>query len=382
VALQMRARLQSLNPAALRLAQALAIQGDGCELRHAAAVADLAMDQAPYLATELVRLEVLGEDRPPRFIHPIVRYGVAQTLSVAEQDAAHRAAALVLHAERAPPGQVATHLVPLRSAGDAWVVERLREAARAAINNGAPAAAADLLERALNEPPAISVRVDVLREAARAQQLAGREGACRRLEEALALTADKAQRVQLASELAQAHAALFRWTDAVQVLENALVDTQGVATVQLESQLVAVGLQDARTAPRALRGMEYLSSGQLSGTAAIALAVAQGVVAILTGRPADEAARPLEAALAGVSAEVESWDMRAALLWCLLTAERFDAVETSRCALCRTETLRAACLSPRRYSRRLPSPVVSSMKRKRCSICCRTRACRPVSAPS
>jgi DNA-binding CsgD family transcriptional regulator len=329
VALQMHARLQSLNPAALRLAQALAIQGDGCELRHAAAVADLAMDQATYLATELVRLEVLGEDRPPRFIHPIVRHAVAQTLSGAEQDAAHRAAARVLHAERAPPGQVAAHLVPLRSAGDAWVVERLREAARAAIDNGAPAAAADLLERALDEPPALSVRIDVLREAARAQQLAGREGACRRLEEAMAITADKAQRVQLASELAQAHAALFRWTDAVAVLGNALVDTQGVATFQLESQLVAVGLQDARTAPRALRGMEYLSRGQLSGTAATALAVAQGVVAILTGRPADEAARPLEAALAGASANVESWDMRAALLWCLLTAERFDAVETA-----------------------------------------------------
>ena len=156
VALQMRARLQSLNPAALRLAQALAILGDGCDLRHAAAVADIAMDQATYLATELVRLEVLGGDRPPRFIHPIVRHAVAQTLSSAEQDAAHRAAARVLHAERTPPGQVAAHLMPLRGAGDAWVVERLRAAARAAIDNGAPAAAADLLERALAEPPAFS----------------------------------------------------------------------------------------------------------------------------------------------------------------------------------------------------------------------------------
>ena len=329
VALQMRARLQSLNPAALRLAQALAILGDGCELRHAAAVADIAMDQATYLATELVRLEVLGEDRPPRFIHPIVRHAVAQTLSGAEQDAAHRAAARVLHAERAPPGQVAAHLRPLRGAGDAWVVERLREAARAAIDDGAPAAAADLLERALVEPPVLGVRVDVLREAARAQELAGREGGYRRLEEALEITADKAGRAQLASELAQAHAALFRWTDAVEVLENALADTQGAATVQLESQLVAVGLQDARTAPRALRVMERLSRRQLSGAPATALAFAQGMVAILTGRPADEAARPLQAALAGASANVESWDMRAALLWSLLTAERFGEVETA-----------------------------------------------------
>ena len=200
-------------------------------------------------ATDLLQ-QVLGEDRSPRFIHPIVRHAVVQTLSPAEQDAAHRAAARVLHAERAPPGQVAAHLGPLRGAGDAWVVERLRAAAREALDDGAPAAAAALLERALAGPPRRGIRVDVLCEAARAQQLAGREDACRRLEEALAVTSGKARRSQVASELAQAHAALFRWTDAVEVLERALVDTQGAVTAQLESQLVAVGLQDARTAPR------------------------------------------------------------------------------------------------------------------------------------
>src|SRR4029077_18611870 len=140
--LRMRARLQSLSPAALRLAQMLAILGDPCDLRHAAAVADVAMDQATYLATKLVSLEVLGGDRPPRFIHPIVRHAVAQTLSGAEQDAAHRAAAPVLPSARTAPGQAAAHLRPLHGAGDAWVVERLRAAAQAAIDNGAPAAAA------------------------------------------------------------------------------------------------------------------------------------------------------------------------------------------------------------------------------------------------
>jgi len=54
------------------------------------------------------------------------------------------------------------------------------------------------------------------------------------------------------------------------------------------------------------------------------------MVALLTGRPADQAVRPLRAALAGVSAnDMEGWDMRAALLWSLLTAEQFDAVEAA-----------------------------------------------------
>src|SRR5262249_51204347 len=144
VAMQLGARLRSLDPAALRLAQAIATLGDGSELRHAAAIARMTMDRAVPLATELVRSDVLCEDRPPRFIHPIVHHAMMRTLSSAEQDAAHRAAARLLHAERSPSARIATHVMRLRLAGDPWVVERLREAARDALASGAPASAADL----------------------------------------------------------------------------------------------------------------------------------------------------------------------------------------------------------------------------------------------
>src|SRR5581483_9139350 len=86
------------------------------------------------------------------------------------------------------------------------------------------------------------------------------------------------------------------------------------------------GLQDARTAPRALRAIERLAHRQLSGSAAVGLGVGQGMVAILTGQPANEAAKPLEAALAALRPDGEGWDQRAALLWSLLTVEHFDAV--------------------------------------------------------
>ena len=327
VAQQLRARLQSLDAAMLRLAQALALLGDGCELRHAAVVADLPMDRATQLATELVRLEVLGDDRPPRFIHPIVRHAVVQTLSPAEEDATHRAAARVLHADRAPAGQVAAHLRPLRSAGDAWVVECLRAGARAASADGAPAAAADLLDRALAEPPPADLRVEVLGEAARARLLAGREDACPLLAEAQEATTEGVGRARLAVELAQAHATLFQWCEAVDVLERAIAEAPRTMAVELEACLIAIGLQDARTAPRARRVMERLSHRRLSGPAATALAVAQGMGAILSGRPAEAAARPLLAALE--AADIDSWDLRAALLWSLVTAERFDAVEAA-----------------------------------------------------
>jgi DNA-binding CsgD family transcriptional regulator len=331
IALQLSARLQSLDPRALRLAQAIGILGEGCELRHAAAISSVEMAQAISLATELVRFDVLGEDRPLRFLHPIVQHAVIQTLSSAEHDATHRTAANVLFAERLPAERIAAHAMRLRAAGDPWVVERLREGARAALESGAPAAAAGLLERALAEPPLPEVRVDVLREAARAQLQAGRALACQRLEEALAI-AEKQVHAEVASELAQTYATLFRWTDAVRVLDRTLQslgETHRSIAAHLEGQLVAAGLQDARVAPRALQVLKGLSRRRLSGKAAVALDVAQGMVAIMTGQPADDAALPLERALAAIGVQIENWDMQAALWWSLLTAERFGVVEAA-----------------------------------------------------
>jgi hypothetical protein len=67
-------------------------------------------------------------------------------------------------------------------------------------------------------------------------------------------------------------------TDAVEVLEHALAHAQGAATLQPESQLVAVGPQDARhgTAHRARDGTPGTPPTQSLATA---LAVAQGMVA-------------------------------------------------------------------------------------------------------
>jgi DNA-binding CsgD family transcriptional regulator len=122
---------------------------------------------------------------------------------------------------------------------------------------------------------------------------------------------------------------LFRWADAVEVLErtlSALGKTHRSLAAHLQSQLIAAGLQDARVAPRALQAMKRMSRRRLSRSSATGLALAKGMVAILTGQPADEAARPLQRALTSMGPSYENWDALAALWWCLLTAERFDAV--------------------------------------------------------
>lgn len=331
IALRLAARLRNLDPASLRLAQAITILGERCELRHAAAISQIEIAKASHHAAELVRLEVLAQDRPPRFVHPIVEHAVARTLSRPEQEAAHRTAARILYAEHSSPGRIAAHLLALPAAGDVWIVKRLREAARAALENGAPAAAAELLERALLEPPPPRLHVETLRECARAERQAGRMTACQRLEEAIRIASDPALRAELASELGGAHAELFRWTESVAVLEGALStlgDAPKATTTRLQSQLLVAALQDARTARRGLQLLEQLSRRRSQDNVAVALAVAQGIVSILTGRPADEAARALERALS-TDRQVEDWDTRAALWWCLLTAERFSAVEAA-----------------------------------------------------
>jgi tetratricopeptide (TPR) repeat protein len=300
IAPRVLAILRAVHPRALGLAQALAVLGDRCQLRQAALIAGAAMSEAVRLAAGLVRLEILATDDPPVFLHPVIRDALEASLASDERDAAHRSAAQVLHADGAPSGQVAAHLVSVRPAGDDWVLARLREAARTAMEIGAPDTAAGLLGRALAEPPPPEQRVAVLRQAARAETSAGREIACARLEEALRLAADPRERAEIALEVAEAYAALFQWVEAVDVIERALAElgeADGALAAQLEGQLVVCGLHDARRASRVAPVLERLSARALVGSAAEALGVAQGMAMVLAGRPAEEAARPLEEAL-------------------------------------------------------------------------------------
>ena len=325
------ARVQRVGSAALRLAQALAVLGDACELRHAAATAGLEMTDAARLATVLVRLEVLADDAPLRFIHPVVRDALELSLSRDARDAAHLSAARLLHADRVSAGQIAVHLAFVRPAGDEWVLARLEEAAQEALENGAPKVAADLLNRALAEPPLGSQRIGLLRRTARAEVGAGREAALVHLEEALRLSASPSERAELALEVAEAFAALFRWVDAVDAIERALAelgDQNQALAVRLESELVVCGLHDARRASRVKPVIERCGASTFAATHTEAL-VARGMAMVLAGRPSQQAAIPLELALSRPAAETVNWDTRAALLWSLVTAERFHTVQTA-----------------------------------------------------
>jgi DNA-binding CsgD family transcriptional regulator/predicted negative regulator of RcsB-dependent stress response len=332
VARHVLARVRRLDPRALRLAQAVAVLGDDAELAHAARLAEVEVASARRIASGLVRLELLGADVPPRFIHPIVRQAVEASMSGEERETAHRAAARLLAEHGAPAGRVAAHLERLRPAGDAEVTGHLRTAARLALESGSAAAATRLLRRALSEPPPPADRLAVLREAARAEWHAGHPTARLHLEEALRLASDARMRAEIALELGIVHNGGFRWTEAVDVLERAVDEFGGrddPLTARLEGELVASGLHDARTAARVLPRLEQLIARRVEGATAEAVATSEGIVALLTGQPAALAAISLEQALARATPRAENWERRAALLYVLVAMERYTAVEAA-----------------------------------------------------
>jgi hypothetical protein len=97
--------VNALGPGVLGVAQALAVLGDDCELRHAAAIAGVTMTAAARLAGGLVHAEVLTAGDRPRFVHPVIRDAVEASLDSAGQDRAHRRAAWLLHADAARRGR-------------------------------------------------------------------------------------------------------------------------------------------------------------------------------------------------------------------------------------------------------------------------------------
>jgi len=163
-------RVAPLGPRALALAQALALLGDSADLREAAEVAGLPQPQAASAARALQGIEVLAREGPAlAFAHPVVRRAIYDGLPPWERERSHARAAEVLAARGAPAARVAAHLVAVAPHGDPAVVRSLREAARQALAQGAPDAAARYLEPALAEPPVEEDRTTLLHELGVAQ---------------------------------------------------------------------------------------------------------------------------------------------------------------------------------------------------------------------
>ncbi len=241
-------RVAAVAPEAPAVAGALAVLGDGVRLEAVAATAGVDAATAARVAHELVRIDVLAADDPVAFAHPVVRHSLYAGLTRTQRDDAHRRAAEVLHAARAPLDAVAVHLEALPPAGAATVAEGLRAAALDALARGAPETAARRLRRALDEQAPSPDRAMLLLDLGRAQHTAGDLGAVEQLAAARALATDPDVHVRATVALADLLAQVGEWTQASAVLEEsgARTDLVGELRLELEAVAAAVMVNDAR----------------------------------------------------------------------------------------------------------------------------------------
>jgi class 3 adenylate cyclase/DNA-binding CsgD family transcriptional regulator len=236
-------RLSRLPTEARRLAAAVAVLGDGAELRHAAELAELDdRHLASLAATSLARTDLLRvSTMNVEFVHPVVRAAVYESIEPTQRLAGHRRAAELLDESDAEPERVAAHLDLVPPAGDRFVVETLRIAADRALVRGAPEAAARYLRRALAEPPQEEVRVDTLLELGLAEQRVDISAAAEHLAEALESIEEPLRRARVALELGRSLFRLNRGPDAVRVLDDAIArleDSEPELRELLEAELI------------------------------------------------------------------------------------------------------------------------------------------------
>jgi DNA-binding CsgD family transcriptional regulator len=324
-------QLRRLGPDATRLARAVSIL-ERAEPAVAAGLAGLAPGAAAEAAELLVRAGVL-EERPLAFAHPILRAGVYGEIAATDRAEAHGRAARLLAERQAGEARVAEHLLMTAPAGDGWVVEQLRDAARAAAARGAPDSAVAYLRRALAEPPAAEVGAGLLLDLGSAEYSAGYPSWEEHLTAAVAAAGDDTARAAAGLQLATALGLHHRLAEAVEVVDHVQADLPGhdcESRVTLEAMAVALGLLDAGMGPSvADRASALVVLAKKRSVPRHALAVA-AYVAALANEPAEQAAELARRAIAAGPRALPDpgeppWFLHAtiALFW----AERYDEAQ-------------------------------------------------------
>ena len=308
-------RLGQLLPAALQLAHAIAVLGEGTELRLAAALAGVDIGTAGGAADALMTADLLAEGRPLRFVHPLVRSAIYEHLPPGARAQAHARAARLLIQEGAEAEHVAVQLLLCEPTGDPDTVHALRGAAAAALTRGAPETAITYLRRALTEPPSEAVRPALLGELGDAERIRRDPAAIVHLQRAWQATTDPVARARIGSQLVNVLSVAGQLERCLSVLQDGL-DTISDHDPDLAARLYALkagmGIFSARPPdpPEAtIRRLRELAAGGTSAARPAQLILA----AFLTflGEDCREVAELVE----------QGWDDRR-----FLAAETSDAV--------------------------------------------------------
>jgi DNA-binding CsgD family transcriptional regulator len=269
-------RLDALPPATQALARAVAVLDDDADPGLAAAIAQLSIEVALVAVDELQAADLLRPGATLAFLHPLLRSAVYHGLRFSERTSMHQLAARLLLERGTPPEQVAVHLLESIPASDPSTVEVLRAAARRALDQGAPSAAARYLERALREPPAGEEQTRLLLELGRAEAVAGMANASAHLEAALVGAGDSSERAEILLDLARALAQARRLEDSSAAFLRGLQEI-GEDGTDLALDLKAGFLTSTMHIPELASEVRRQAAGILSDDAALTTRAHRGL---------------------------------------------------------------------------------------------------------
>ena len=326
-----RSLLARLDASTRSLAEALAILGDDVALALAAELAALDLYTAAPSADALAAAGVIADERPLAFRHALIRGAVLAGIAAGERTRAHAAAARLLSARGAGAERVAAQLIQLEPLGDPAAAITLRQAADEATARGAPASAAALLRRALQERLEPEDRVAALMTLGAAEQSLGWPTAAEHFLQAAGATGDPRTRVE--AVIAACLAAAFDAERSARALELLDQLDDGTAdrdlTVRILNARLAATFSDIDRYPgvaapaAALSALTGATSAECQLLAHLSrIRLAAGGTAAEVAELAERAAQPhmLDAADAG-----PGWFIP--VIIGLTAADRYDAAE-------------------------------------------------------
>jgi DNA-binding SARP family transcriptional activator len=195
-------RIHGAGAEAAAVARAVAVLGDGSELPEVAALAGIDERTAAAGVAALVRADILRDQPPLRFVHPLLREAVYHGVPPGDRELLHVEAAEALRSLGVGAERVAIHLLRSPPRGLPWVADTLQVAGASAMGRGACDCAVPLLTRALAEPPEAAQAGPVLAGLGTAEVLAGDPAGAGHLAQAVAVLDDPDVRAQVTLMLA------------------------------------------------------------------------------------------------------------------------------------------------------------------------------------
>jgi DNA-binding CsgD family transcriptional regulator len=324
-------RLRRLSPAAVKVAEQVALLGTQAEMRHVCVLAALGEGEVLAAGDELAAAGLLRSGQPLEFSHPVLRASVYESITAGRRAGSHARAARLLGSEMAAPARIAMHLLNAPAAGDRWAVDILRAAASAEVR---PESRAVYLRRALAEPNPDDVRAALLAELGRAESLTYDARAVEHLSGALRLSKDPQERAAAAAGLASSLVEHDRAEHAEPILRRAIAELSspppmpGSAETSLLLRLNA-GLLHAELVAGELRrerldqAIEMADAGQ--SPAELDLLAMAAYVSSAVGSTASEVSALAERVLHdGHAVSLEDHMPALGAIWALELADRLD----------------------------------------------------------